>query len=73
VVLVGTSSPLRRLPYGGREPADVEADGSERDMLVQPRQVQFLTPRRAPSPDLSRGGDSGPTTDVTDGAWERQR
>ena len=73
VVLVGTTSPFLRLPYG-RAPAEVaDADGSERDMLVQPRSVQFLTPRRAPSPELSRGVDRGPTTDVTDGAWEQQR
>jgi capsular exopolysaccharide synthesis family protein len=73
VVLVGTSSPLLRLPYGTREhPESSEGRTSPREPLVQPRSVQLLTPRRAPTPELSRQLDQQ-QGDGFDAAGENQR
>jgi capsular exopolysaccharide synthesis family protein len=73
VVLVGTSSPLLRLPYGTREhPESSEGRTSPREPLVQPRSVQLLTPRRAPTPELPRGLEQQQGDDL-DAAGESQR
>jgi len=67
VVLVGTSSPLLRQPYGGREHTESqESRTSPREPLVQSRSVQLLTPRRAPSPELSHGIEPPPQQQDTD-------
>jgi capsular exopolysaccharide synthesis family protein len=74
VVLVGIRSPLLRMPYGSREPADAaEAGASDREQLVQASSVQFLPPRKAPSPGLLRDGEQESHDGLKDAAWERKR
>jgi capsular exopolysaccharide synthesis family protein len=73
VVLVGTNSPLLRVPYGHREhPETSEVGASERELLVRSRPVQLLTPRRAPSPEPPHASEPQ-LADLEDIAGEPQR
>jgi capsular exopolysaccharide synthesis family protein len=71
VVLVGLSSPLLRIPYPNREHADVsEVGADERDLNVQPRPVQLISPRRSSQHDQRGPQQQDGERNV---AWEQKR